>query len=270
MSNTDELADRASIEMNENKNFLVSAPQNSAKAMEKINAITKVVDGAVRLALQRTSSQDWVKMGEKYYPQASAVEKVRSIFGIYYRDITVVREDLPNGDYAYICTGKAGSKLLDSLYGETVIEIEGSRSSNDPFFTGKDGNKQVDPMDIRKSAYANFQVRAAKALLGIGNYNEQDLTSFGVKLTQVAAVNYQQGGEGGGHPSMISAAQHGRLMAICRKNNVLESTLKDFLVKTHKITNPVQIPRNKYDEICRWAENGGQAGPTDRTPGQEG
>lgn len=123
-----EIENVASVDKEDNKNFLALAPQNSAKALEKIQAITNVIDGAVRLALQRTASADWVNMGGKWYLQASGVEKIRGIFGLYFRDRQITREDFPDGGYAYICTGVAGSKLLDSLYGETTIEIEGMRS----------------------------------------------------------------------------------------------------------------------------------------------
>ena len=190
-----EIENQASVELDENKNFLTLAPQNSIKALEKVQAITKVIDGAVRLALQRTSAQDWISMGGKWYLQASGVEKIRGVFGLYFRDRQSIKEDFPDGSYAYICSGVAGSKLLDSLYGETTIEIEGCRSSKDGFFSSS--NKEPDAMDVRKSAYANFQVRAAKALLGFGNYSSQDLINMGVKVNESPKVEYSKGSQGG-------------------------------------------------------------------------
>lgn len=257
----------ASVEVEENKNFLTLAPENSIKALQKVEAISKTIDGATRLALQRTHAQDWVKMGEKYYLQASGVEKIRGVFGLYFRDRKIIREDFPDGGYAYICTGLAGSKFLDGLYGETTIEIEGSRSAKDTFFTGN--NREPDPMDVRKAAYANFQVRAAKALLGLGNYTEKDLVQMGVNISKVAKVDYQKGAEGGGKTNLISEAQRKRLFALCKENNVSDSDVKAYLKEKFKIDSTSKIKRSDYEEICNWAQSE-KTFDADREPGSEG
>ncbi len=261
----------ASVDTEDNSRFLVTAPQSSQKALEKVDAISKVIDGAVRLALQRTVAQDWVCMGGKYYLQATGVEKVRPIFGLYFRDRTIVREDFPDGSYAYICAGVAGSKFLDSLYGETTIEIEGMRSSKDGFFSGRDGNKEVDPMDVRKAAFANFTVRAAKALLGFGNYSAEDLARMGVKVSEVSKVDYQKGATGGGQTDKISDAQAKRLFAIARSAKVSDTTLKEYLQKKYGISASSEIKRSDYEAICKWTQDGGlETIQQGRESGQDG
>jgi len=273
MTKQDEFAieNQASIETEENKNFLALAPQHSQKALAKVEAITKVIDGAVRLALQRTVAQDWVCMGGKYYLQATGVEKIRSVFGLYFRDRTIVREDLGDGVFAYICTGTAGSKLLDSLYGETTIEVEGMRASNDPFFVGRDGNKEPDAMDVRKAAFANFQVRAAKALLGFGNYSAEDLAKMGVRVSEVSKVDYQKGATGGGQTDKISEAQRKRLFAICKEARVSEVTMKEHLQKKYGISSSNDILRKDYDAIVKFAQDGGvETIQADRQVGEDG
>lgn len=263
-----ELENVASIDADDNKNFLSLAPQNSVKALEKVDAITKVIDGAVRLALQRTVAVDWVSMGGKWYLQASGVEKIRSVFGLYFRDRKIVKEDFQDGSYAYICSGTAGSKLLDSLYGETTIEVEGMRSSKDGFFSSN--NREPDPMDVRKSAYANFTVRAAKALLGFGNYATEDLLKMGVKVNQSAKVDYAKGAEGGGNTALISEAQRKRLFAICKSSGLGEAPLKEYLQAHFKIDSTSKILRKDYEAICNWAEKGElPVIQTDREPGEE-
>ena len=247
-----EVENVASVDTEENKNFLTLAPQNSIKALEKVQAITKVIDGAVRLALQRTSAQDWVSMGGKWYLQATGVEKIRGVFGLYFRDRSITREDFPDGTYAYICNGTAGSKLLDSLYGETTVEIEGMRSSKDGFFSAN--NRQPDAMDVRKAAYANFTVRAAKALLGFGNYSSNDLAGMGVKVNEATKVDYQKGSEGGGNTDLISEPQRKRLFAICKSSGLPEATLKEYLQKNYSIDSTTKIKRADYQAICDFAE----------------
>lgn len=252
------LENAASVETEETQKFLTNAPSNSQKALSKVEAIQKVIDGAVRCALQRTVPADWVMMGKSYYLQASGVEKIRGVFGLYFRDRVIVKEDLGDGSYAYICSGTAGSRLLDGLFGEeTTVEIEGIRSSKDPFFTGKDGNKEFDAMDVRKAAFANFTVRAAKALLGIGNYNDSDLQKMGVPFGQVTKVGFQGGGEGGGQTALVSAAQVNRLMAIANGAKVTDAAIKEYILKKYGYKSKSDIERKNYDAIVEWAKAGG-------------
>lgn len=242
-----------SIDTEQNQNWLTSSPQNADKALDKINSITKVIDGAVRLALQRTKAQDWVLMGGNYYLEVTGVEKIRSVFGLYFKNLTITKELNDDGSYAYICFGEAGSNLLDSLYGPTTIWIEGSRSSSDPFFTK--GNRTPDQTDIRKAAFANFHVRAAKALLGFGNYTKEDLVKMGVPVSGIASVEYGKGNEGGGHTECITEPQRKRLFAIASKNGIAEGAIKDWLKKRYGIDSTAKILKKDYEEICNAVES---------------
>ena len=253
-----ETENMASIEIDENKNFLALSPQNSAKALQKVDALTKVVDGAVRLALQRTCAQDWVNMGGKWYLQASGVEKVRSVFGLYFKSMSTIKEDFGDGTYAYITTGTAGCKLLDNLYGETTVQIEGCRSSADQFFSKQ---AVTDPMDVRRASYANFTVRAAKALLGFGNYTTADLQAMGVKVGDSTKVTYEKGAEGGVKTGCISAPQGKRLWAICQANSITEPVIKKYLKDKYNINSSAEILRKDYETICNWLEAGGVEQP---------
>jgi len=233
---------------------------DSQKAIARISAIAHVIDGCAKVSIQRTNPKDWVKMGDSYYLQAAGAQKIRPIWGIYYRDREVTRESNPDGSYSYIVTGKVGSKVLDQLYGEVIIEIDGGRSSSDAFFTGKDGNKVPDPMDIRKAALANWEARAVTALLGLKNMSAEDLQHNGISVSGIAKVDYQKGAEGGGKTEFISAAQQKRLFAICKANGLSENQLKTYLTLHHNVDSTSQIKRGKqYENICYWAETGGSA-----------
>ena len=238
---------------------------DSQKAIARISAIAHVIDGCAKVSIQRTNPKDWVKMGESYYLQASGAQKIRPVWGIYYRDREVTRETNPDDSYSYIVTGKVGSKVLDQLYGEVVIEIDGGRSSSDAFFTK--GGRTPDPMDIRKAALANWEARAITALLGLKNMSAADLKKNGVNLDSVAKVDYQKGAEGGGKTAFISQAQEKRLFAICKTNGLSGNQLKAYLELHHKIKATSEIKRGEqYDAICYWADTGGSA----REPGEEG
>lgn len=229
---------------------------DSQKAIARISAVAQVIDGCAKASIQRTNHADWVKMGEGYYLQASGAQKIRPIFGIYFRDRHVTKEINPDGSYAYLVSGVVGSKVLDQLYGEITIEIDGGRSSNDPFFKGRDGTKEADPLDVRKAALSNWEARAVTALLGLKNLNAEDLKRNGIDVGAVTSFTYQKGAEGGGQTGLISEAQGKRLYAISSTARVANETVKELLLR-YGWTSSTQITRDKYEEVCTVV----QAGP---------
>lgn len=227
---------------------------DSQKAVSRVQSINQVIDGAVKVSLQRTNPRDWVKMGDRFYLQAVGAQKLRAIFGLYYRDRRATKETNPDGSYSYIVTGVIGSKLLDGLYGEVTLEIEGGRSSNDPFFAK--GNRTPDSLDVRKASLANWEVRAVTALLGLGNLSADDLTKNGVDVNKIIGVDYHKGAEGGGQAGVvISEAQAKRLWAISRDSKIAEDTLKDLLSR-YGFDSTYKIGRGKYEEIVAVVQGG--------------
>ena len=226
---------------------------DSQKAIARIGAIAQVIDGCAKASIQRTNAADWVKMGKGYYLQASGAQKIRSIWGIYYRDRKVTKEINQDGTYSYLVEGVVGSKVLDQLYGEVTIEIDGGRSSNDPFFVK--GNREPDPLDVRKAALSNWEARAVTALLGLKNLNAEDLTRNGVKVEAITGVDYAKGAEGGGNTTVISDGQRKRLFAIGRDAKVADETVKELLAQ-YGWTSSSQITRDKYEEVCLVVQGG--------------
>jgi hypothetical protein len=60
----------------------------------------------------------------------------------------------------------------------------------------------------------------------------------------------------------ISEAQAKRLFAIAHKANLSQEDLRLHL-RGLGIEHSTEIPRDRYDEICAWAESGGQDAPGD-------
>jgi len=229
---------------------------DSQKAVSRIASINQVIDGAVKVSLQRTNPSDWVKMGDKLYLQASGAQKLRAVWGLYYRDRHSLRENNPDGTYSYIVTGVIGSKLLDGLYGEVTLEIEGGRSSNDPFFSKN--NREPDPLDVRKAALANWEARAVTALLGLGNLSPSDLAKNGVDTSKITGVVYAKGAEGGGQTGLISEPQQKRFHAIRNQHRISEDLAKALLAE-YGFDSSAKITRAKYEEICALLEKGAEA-----------
>lgn len=88
------------------------------------------------------------------------------------------------------------------------------------------------------------------------------------KKTNAITPIRPQESSGGGHPQWqqlrgcITEKQGRRLFAIAHKANVSDETLKQQLTDLG-IEHTNQIPKDQYEEICEWAEAGGQEPPTD-------
>lgn len=57
-----------------------------------------------------------------------------------------------------------------------------------------------------------------------------------------------------GKDDRISEKQGKRLFAICRKSEVPDDVLKNYLKSNHGIEHTYEIRWQKYDAICKWAE----------------
>ena len=195
-------------------------------------------------------------MGKGYYLKERGAKKIRSIWGIYYRDRSVTKEPNPDGSYSYIVTGTVGSKVMDQLYGEVTIEIDGGRSSNDPFFAK--GNREPDPLDVRKASLSNWEARAVSTLLGLKNLSDEDLKRNGIAVEAITGVDYQKGAEGGGNTTVISDGQRKRLWAISKEQGITEQALKTLL-EVYGFTTTNAITRTTYDEIVTTVQGGNLA-----------
>jgi hypothetical protein len=154
--------------------------------LAKFEAAAELMKKLIPASIRATRSQDWVKMGNKVYLQATGVERLAPLWGLVFGTPKVVKEPNEDGSYSYIVTGPAYSRRTGVGY----QEITGGRSSSDPFF-GDD----ADPLDIRKAAVTNWMTRAASMLTGLRGLTQADLDANGV--TGVAEVNYKAGGKGG-------------------------------------------------------------------------
>lgn len=169
----------------------------SEQAEKRIEAMHKIK----RMALKLTNPHDWVDENGKPYLQASGAEKVARLFGVSWRIFEPERESIEGGHFTYTYHGEF------SLAGAS-IEAIGTRSSKDPFFKKYEwkgeGEKrtrvelpasEIDPGDVKKSAYTNLLGNGITRLLGIRNLTYEDLKQYaGINKEQIASVEYKKGG----------------------------------------------------------------------------
>ncbi|GEM_PF-906002 len=159
---------------------------NSAE--RRIEAVKKIKT----IVLGLTSQNDWVDQGGKPYLTASGCHKIARVFGIGWSFLgepkKIVEED---GHFRYEV------KLSVFMKGQS-IEVIGSRSSKDTFFTTRYRNNEkitlppseVDAGDILKASITNAQAIGISALLGIRGMTWEELSTVGIDKAKVAKVEY--------------------------------------------------------------------------------
>lgn len=185
------------IKTHEEKKGLMELPMsgdfNATKAIEQANKRVTFFKEIKNVSLKMTNDIDWVNESGKPYLQASGAEKLKPIWGIYIKNVLINSIPVEGKPYPmYECKGIAGSTIT-----KEESEFIGGRNANDKFFTGSDGTKEVDLMDVMKAAYANFEARAVKQLLGMGNLTWEDLRQGGIDQSKTQTVEYKNGSQGG-------------------------------------------------------------------------
>jgi len=254
------------------------------EAERRIDAIIKIK----QIALKVTNSGDWTDQQGKPYLQGSGAEKVANLFNISWRIDEPRIEFEDDGHFTYTYKGDF------SLAGRS-IQVDGSRSSKDPFFKKYNYDKDeqgktiktekplsaIDKRDVKMAAMTNLLGNGVTRILGIRNLTWDDLLKYaGIKQSEVAGVHYGKEGEkpplkepqkkangeapipGPDLSKKITEPQSKRFYAIAKGAGKTEANIKAYLYAKIGSEHSSDIPQNLYDEICLWAK--------EREPGAEG
>jgi hypothetical protein len=251
------------------------------QAEKRVDAMHKIK----RMALKLTNPHDWVDENGKPYLQASGGEKVARLFGISWRISEPVKDNIEGGHFTYTYHGEF------SLSGAS-IEAIGTRSSKDGFFKkyewkGEEGNKtrvelpvsEIDPGDVKKSAYTNLLANGITRLLGIRNLTYEDLKEFaGITKEQITSVEYRKSGKSQPAPAARKAAPQtqpgepedlkalkfknpGEFYQACLDHLKLTKTRVDAEITEYDLTKPDQLDRAWQQIVAIYGhkvEGGGQ------------
>jgi len=231
------------------------------QAEKRIEAVKKIKS----LVFRVTNFHDWIDQQGKPYLWASGAEKIARLFGISWRIDEPVFESLEGGHYSYTYKGYF-------TLGGVTIEAVGARSSKDGFFKkyGKETNgerkelppSEIDKTDVKKAAYTNLIGNGITRLLGIRNLTWEELEAAGISKGKSTTVDY--GSSKTERTGNISEAQRKRFYAIAKKAGYTDDEIKDYLINTIKVESSKDIPSDKYEETCKWAET------RERQPGEDG
>jgi hypothetical protein len=174
------------------------------KALARIDALVAALERLRVASIRATEPSDWlVHVGrdkdgnvirEVAYLQDSGAERAGKIWGIEVSGPAIEREDFPDGTFSYHMIAEAYSKVT----GERVDYTEGSRWSGDPFFVKKlIGDEKINPVTVRKAAWANMHGRAVRALGGLNAMPVERLRQGGLDLEKIQRIDYAKGARGG-------------------------------------------------------------------------
>ena len=152
------------------------------QAERRIDAVIKIK----QVALKVTNARDWTDQQGNPYLQVSGSEKIANLFNISWRIEEPRCEEEPDGHFTYSIRGTF-------TLGGRSIEVEGTRSSKDPFFNryDKKGPKDehgkftqllppstIDKGDVKKAALTNLFGNGITRMLGIRNLTWSDLEKY--------------------------------------------------------------------------------------------
>jgi hypothetical protein len=209
---------------------------NADKAIEQANKRVSFFKQIKNVSLRMTNIADWTNQNGTPYLGGPGVEKLKPVWGIYFKNIKI--EQIPDGTgFIFECKGIAGSRVT----GEES-EFIGGRNSNDSFFTGKEKQKIVDLMDVRKAAYTNFEVNAVMRLLGMRNLTWEDLKPAGLNQDKANKIDYNSGSQGGQ----------------VKGDETIESKREEIRTMLLEISNgDTAIAKNLLIEYTEWTDKNG-------------
>jgi hypothetical protein len=233
-------------------------------AEQRVAAIIKIK----QVALSATNAADWTDQQDRPYLQASGSEKIANLFDISWGFATPepIYEEDKDGHYTYTFRGwfKMGTR---------TIEIEGSRSSRDPFFvqynystkprTEVPVQERTNKRDVRMAALTNFLGNGITRILGIRNLSWEDLEKFAkVKKADVRAIQYKKAG---GKPPITEpgtkADGNGDKPQLDSKQMQLE--IKRMLEEQH---GSEAAAADKLQELTTWTNKDGKRFEGKRSP----
>ena len=174
------------ISMLSNDNLLEMAEQ----AERRVEAIKRIMSASLKI----TNENDWVLIGGVPYLQESGATKVARLFGIGWTIETPILETEQDGHFTYSYKGRF-------TMGNIKIEAEGSRSSRDEFFTGKEDKEKgktakkpqdIDKRDVKMSAYTNCINNGIKRILpGLRNLTVEDMANAGLDCNKMRGYGFK-------------------------------------------------------------------------------
>lgn len=156
------------------------------RAEQRVEAVKKIKE----LSMRVTNAGDWIDENRRPYLRVSGAEKVARLFGVGWRIDEPSIEEHPDGHVSYTYKGYF-------LMSGKEIEVIGTRSSRDPFFSRARGG-DVDPAtinrgNVKKAAYTNCVGNGVTRILGIRNLTWEELAAAGIRREGSASVDRNSG-----------------------------------------------------------------------------
>lgn len=255
-------------------------PARQVDALDLIEKWQTAIKRLLHYAVSATHSGQWVNMGGKPFPTAPAAEVMARRCRLKVGSPVYVLEKLEDEKghyYMYSC------ELTASLPGSIdELTATGTCNSRDQFFSRKHGadvpQSEIDPGNIKKSAYSNALMNAVTKLLGVRNLSWQQLAECGIKRSDMASVEFD--GKDGerkaateaqtrtekresqpqttppANSKKITEAQGKYYHVALKKAGLKADDVKATLTATYGIENIADLPIAQFNDALKWIEAG--------------
>jgi len=165
-----------------------------AIAEKRITAMEQVKKYALK-QLKPSAFTDWNGTPRL---TADAAEHIARLFGVSWRDITVIKHEARDKDGPfYFYTATAVFSLPNSV---DYVEVMGTASARDDLWAKRDGKvlpaEEIDETNIMKKAISNMIANGVPRLLGMADLTHDDLAAAGIDTSGMSSVSF--GGRTGG------------------------------------------------------------------------
>lgn len=170
---------------------------NPSDIMAMVQKREQVLQRCREVAIRSTNPNDWVKFGDKLWPQSGAVARLIHSFGVSIYDVSQTWEEGIDEDGPwYLC--KYNATFAVPGLGLGPIQETGTGHSRDQFLSATRSGPDLRACILKKSE-TNCHARGTMKLLGIQATRDEFDRYWGAdKSSQIGQVEFQKGGKGGG------------------------------------------------------------------------
>jgi hypothetical protein len=250
--------------------------------MAIIKAREMILETARHAGVRMTEPEDWLLFKDKQgrtvgYLQDCGCERVRPIFGISTFDVGRPEKlPLADGGFIYTITGSGRCALTQ----EIIENVMGGRASTDDYITRQDPPLKGAQLElaVMKAARSNLEGNITRALAGLKTVPLEEIEEIFSPDKKKTRARFREGRgfgkqadraqntEGAPHQAangekhagdFISEGQRKRMYAIWKNAGWQDSEVKEWLLREYSISSSTEVPKDKYEEICKALEAGG-------------
>lgn len=218
------------------------------EAEARVEAVNKIK----QLVLRVTNTNDWVDEDGGPYLVGAGAQKVARLFGLSWTIDAPQKFPENDGHYRWEYVGQFSMRGVS-------IEVLGTRSSADPFFSRSHGHdipaNEIHEGNVKKAAYTNCINNGIQGLLGIKNLTWKELKAGGIGQESAGRVDRKDGAaQAAKAAGTISEPQQKRLWAIAHVRakdiDLTAEEIVSWVLTEAGLAKTSEVTKDAYEAVC--------------------